>query len=275
MSWSASNLPPSGLAQRLLKCFDKALGYHTQELTIRQEMADVKGECKAHGHLGAVHMSLAYYTNAMKCYQEQLERANELKVRMVKAIVNDMEIFLVDLSYSIISLQVLQILILLYDAGMEAQAFGNLGIARQNMGYYKDAIGYLEQQLATLEQLSTTTALVDTGRAFGNLGDCYDALGDSEEVIKCHEQVNHFAVFHGVELAFLTFCSMYAMIKVLTFPPFRSVPIHLTEDEEPSGPVARVPRPGQLTPRSGQPGAGAGLLREAPRRRPPAQHARG
>ena len=120
----------------------------------------------------------------------------------------------------------------------------------------------------SIEQLSTTTALVDTGRAFGNLGDCYDALGDSEEVIKCHEQVNHFAVFHGVELAFLTFCSMYAMIKVLTFPPFRLVPVHLTEDEEPSGQGARVPRPWQLTPRSGQPGAGAGLLREAPRRRP-------
>ena len=150
MSWSASNLPPSDLAQRLLKCFDKNLGYHTHELTIRQEMGDVKGECKAHGHLGAVLMSLANYTNAMKCYQEQLERANELKVRMVKAIVNDMKFFLVDFSYSIISLQLLQIHILLYDAGMAAQAFGNLGIARQNMGYYKDAIGYLEQQLATL-----------------------------------------------------------------------------------------------------------------------------
>lgn len=43
-------------------------------------MGDVKGECKAHGHLGAVHMSLANYTNAMKCYEEQLERAKELKV---------------------------------------------------------------------------------------------------------------------------------------------------------------------------------------------------
>ncbi|CAL4218270.1 unnamed protein product [Meganyctiphanes norvegica] len=71
---------------------------------------------------------------------------------------------------------------------MEAQAFGNLGIARLNMGHFEDAIGYLEQQLATLEQLSTTTAMVDKGRALGNLGDCYDALGDSEEAIKCHEQ---------------------------------------------------------------------------------------
>jgi len=36
---------------------------------------DVKGECKAHANLGAVHLSLANYINAVKCYQEQLERA--------------------------------------------------------------------------------------------------------------------------------------------------------------------------------------------------------
>lgn len=79
---------------------------------------------------------------------------------------------------------------IIQDAALEAQAFGNLGIARLNMGHFEDAIGYLEQQLATLEQLSTTTAVIDKGRAFGNLGDCYDALGDSEEAIKCHEQVS-------------------------------------------------------------------------------------
>lgn len=63
-----------------------------QELTVRQEMGDVKGECRAHGNLGAVHMCLGNYTNAIKCYQEQLERAKELR-----------------------------------DCLMQAQAFGNLG----------------------------------------------------------------------------------------------------------------------------------------------------
>lgn len=86
------------------------------------------------------------------------------------------------------------VLLLPQDAALEAQAFGNLGIARLNMGHFEDAIGYLEQQLATLEQLSTTTAVIDKGRAFGNLGDCYDALGDSEEAIKCHEQVHHYCI---------------------------------------------------------------------------------
>lgn len=70
-------------------------GYHTQELTLRQEMSELSGECRAHGHLGAVHMALGNYTHAVKCYQEQLERAQELQ-----------------------------------DCGVEAQAYGNLGIAR-------------------------------------------------------------------------------------------------------------------------------------------------
>lgn len=63
-------------------------------------------------------MSLRNYTNAIKCYEEQLERAKETK-----------------------------------DLVVEAQAFGNLGIARLNMGHFEDAIGYFEQQLATLEQV--------------------------------------------------------------------------------------------------------------------------
>ena len=70
-------------------------GYHTQELTLRQEMSELAGECRAHGHLGAVHMALGNYTHAVKCYQEQLERAQELQ-----------------------------------DCAVEAQAYGNLGIAR-------------------------------------------------------------------------------------------------------------------------------------------------
>lgn len=61
-------------------------------MTVRQEMSDIKGECRAHGNLGAVHMCLGNYTNAIKCYQEQLERAKELR-----------------------------------DCLMQAQAFGNLG----------------------------------------------------------------------------------------------------------------------------------------------------
>lgn len=58
-------------------------------------MSELSGECRAHGHLGAVHMALGNYTHAVKCYQEQLERAQELQ-----------------------------------DCAVEAQAYGNLGIAR-------------------------------------------------------------------------------------------------------------------------------------------------
>lgn len=70
-------------------------GYHTHELNIRHEISDIPGECRAHGHLGAVHMALGNYSHAVKCYQEQLERAQELQ-----------------------------------ECAVEAQAYGNQGIAR-------------------------------------------------------------------------------------------------------------------------------------------------
>lgn len=48
-------------------------------------MMDIKGECRAHGNLGAVHMCLGNYTNAIKCYQEQLERSKELRDSLIQA----------------------------------------------------------------------------------------------------------------------------------------------------------------------------------------------
>lgn len=116
-------------------------------------MSDLLGECRAHGHLGAVHMALKNYNHAVKCYQEQLERAQDLQ-----------------------------------DSAIEAQAFGNLGIAKLNMCHYEEAIGYLEQQMGTLERVNLPTAQHDRARALGHLGDCYDELGDFEEGVKCHER---------------------------------------------------------------------------------------
>jgi hypothetical protein len=45
----------------------------------------LKGECCAHGHIGAVYMSLRNYTSAIKCYQLQLERAKELRDNTIEA----------------------------------------------------------------------------------------------------------------------------------------------------------------------------------------------
>ncbi|XP_044002279.1 tetratricopeptide repeat protein 28 [Aphidius gifuensis] len=149
-----------GIAHRTIKNLDKALGFHTQELTLRQESSDLRGECRAHGNLGAVHMDLGQYTHAVKCYQEQLDRAKELGG----------------------------------DSSIVAQALGNLGIARLNMAHYEDSIGYFEQQLATLEPLTNNTSLIDKVRALGNLGDCYEALGDPDEAIKCHEKQLSLAI---------------------------------------------------------------------------------
>lgn len=142
-----------GATYRLVQKYDKALGYHTQELEVYQELGNTSGECKAHGHLAAVYMALGKYAMAFKSYEEQLELGQKLK-----------------------------------DPAVEAQVYGNMGITKMNVGVMEEAIGYLEQQLATLQQLSGNEALMDRGRAYGNLGDCYEALGDFEEAIKYYDQ---------------------------------------------------------------------------------------
>lgn len=142
-----------GATYRLVQKYDKALGYHTQELEVYQELGNASGECQAHGHLAAVYMALGKYAMAFKSYEEQLELGQKLK-----------------------------------DPAVEAQVYGNMGITKMNVGVMEEAIGYLEQQLATLQQLSGNEALMDRGRAYGNLGDCYEALGDFEEAIKYYDQ---------------------------------------------------------------------------------------
>ena len=114
-------------------------------------MGDTAGECRAHGNLGAVHLSLGNNTLALKCYQEQLDRAQELK-----------------------------------DSPMEAQAFGNMGITRMNLSHYEEAVGHFEQQLRCLE-LNPKVVAREKARAYGNLGDCYDSLGDFNESVNYHE----------------------------------------------------------------------------------------
>lgn len=95
----------------------------------------------------------------MKCYEEMLDRAKDLK-----------------------------------DAMTEAQAYGNLGIARINICSYEEAVNFFELQISILDALMSSNSkaammvLIEKGRAFGNLGDCFSALHEYEEAIRCHER---------------------------------------------------------------------------------------
>ena len=99
-------------------------------------------------------MSLGNNTLALRCFQEQLERARELK-----------------------------------DAMGEAQAFGNMGITRMNLSHFEEAIGNFESQLKSLEKGEGKAGSVrEKARVLGNLGDCYSVLGQLQQSVRCHEQ---------------------------------------------------------------------------------------
>ena len=97
-------------------------------------------------------MSLGNNTLALRCFQEQLERARELK-----------------------------------DAMGEAQAFGNMGITRMNLSHFEEAISNFESQLRSLEKTAKAGAR-EKARVLGNLGDRYDALGQLGQSVGFHEQ---------------------------------------------------------------------------------------
>ena len=46
--------------------------FYFQELSILQDLGDTSGECRAHGNLGAVHMSLGNNTLALRYAVKQL-----------------------------------------------------------------------------------------------------------------------------------------------------------------------------------------------------------
>ena len=97
-------------------------------------------------------MSLGNNTLALRCFQEQLERARELK-----------------------------------DTMGQAQAFGNMGITRMNLNHFEEAIKNFESQLKSLDN-SAKAGIKEKARVLGNLGDCYDAMGNLHQSVKFHEQ---------------------------------------------------------------------------------------
>ena len=97
-------------------------------------------------------MSLGNNTLALRCFQEQLERARELKDNMG-----------------------------------EAQAYGNMGITRMNLSHFEEAIQNFESQLKSLDN-SAKAGVKEKARVLGNLGDCHDALGNLHQSVKYHEQ---------------------------------------------------------------------------------------
>lgn len=101
-----------------MKAFDRALGFHAQELQIYKELGNLQGECRAQSSLGTTHVGLGNYAEALRCFQAQLEKAKELR-----------------------------------SAALEVHALTNVGGMRLKLGHFDEALAMFERQAHLLESV--------------------------------------------------------------------------------------------------------------------------
>ncbi|OQR69498.1 tetratricopeptide repeat protein 28-like, partial [Tropilaelaps mercedesae] len=145
----ASSFSALGACHQQMKAFDRALGFHTQELQIYKELGNLQGECRAHASLGTTHVSLGNHAEALRCFQAQLEKAKELR-----------------------------------SSTLEVQALTNVGGMRLRLGHFDEALVVFERQAHLLESMEGSNILLERARTCGQLGECYLGLGDFKEAIE-------------------------------------------------------------------------------------------
>ena len=116
----ASSYSSLGNCHREMKIFDKALGFHAQELQIQKELGNLQGECRAQASLGQTHTILGNFAEALRCFQAQLEKAKEVR-----------------------------------SSPLEVQALTNVGITRLRLGHFDEALVTFQRQAVLLESVSS------------------------------------------------------------------------------------------------------------------------
>uniref|UniRef100_A0A8C4YXE9 Tetratricopeptide repeat domain 28 n=1 Tax=Gadus morhua TaxID=8049 RepID=A0A8C4YXE9_GADMO len=171
-----------GATYRLVHKYDKALGYHTQELEVYQELGDLPGECKAHGHLAAVYMALGKYAIAFKSYEDVCPSPSSPLSPPPSPLPHRA---MGNLQQSLVCFEKrLVVAHELGECGGKAQAYGELGALHSQLGNYEQAISCLERQLAIARDTQDRAL---EGDASCGLGTVYQSMGEYETALRCHQ----------------------------------------------------------------------------------------
>ena len=142
-----------GLALRHIAQLTSAWELHVRECEIyRNVIKDAKNEYKAQGRCGATLTALGRYSDAISCYERQLEISRSRG-----------------------------------DALAQTQAWANLAITHSNLHDYESAVKSFEEQIGALENLQSKSSQVEKCKAYCSIADCCAVLEQHRTAISNYQ----------------------------------------------------------------------------------------
>ncbi|KAL3206881.1 hypothetical protein MRX96_039839 [Rhipicephalus microplus] len=207
-----------GLCHRQLKCYEKALGYHTQELALQQELGDLGMalrcyqaqlerarqlrdcplETQALGNLGLVRLGLAHYEDAIGYFEQQLALLEQLGSSSSTLLDKGRAYGSLGECYDALgdpegSGQVPRAVPEHRHQGAvsprdQERAYRGLGSSYRSLGNLQQALVCLEKRLVVAHEQTAESAVPGKAAAYGELGALHRQLGNYEQALACLER---------------------------------------------------------------------------------------
>ena len=186
----ADRLSKQGKQKFQISQFEAAFQAWQQELTIRREIKDRRGEGIALGNLGVAYDVFGKYDKAIDYLQQALAITREIEDSLSEgAVLGNLGIAYQNLGKydKAIEFQLQRLAITreIKDRHGEGQSLGNLGGAYHFLGKYDKAIEFQLQRLAITREIKDR---LGEGQSLGNLGSAYNDLGKYDKAIEFHLQ---------------------------------------------------------------------------------------
>ncbi|XP_023318529.1 tetratricopeptide repeat protein 28 [Trichogramma pretiosum] len=179
-----------------MNSLDKAINYMQQDLEVARSLADVPGECRAHGNLGSAYFSKGSYKESLTAHRYQLVLAMKCKDGQAAAAaltsLGHVYTAIGDLPNALAShKQAVQLVKQqANDKLQEAREIGNVGAVYLAMGEFDSAVDCHTQHLRIARRLGDK---VEEARAFSNLGSAHHYRRNYGQAAAYHENVLQLA----------------------------------------------------------------------------------
>lgn len=150
----------------------RAIEYMQEDLSVARQLADMVGECRAHGNLGAAYFSQKNYRLARESHNRQLALAQRMD-----------------------------------DLKSQLTAWSSIGHVQSAIGDHQGAIESHKRAASLSEEVHDMTARC---RELGLLGNCYQVTDDIIAALQCHSERLRVATSNQVGESFqMEVCKAY------------------------------------------------------------------